>query len=79
MEKTKRKKVVSSKIELTKPKVDKRSLSLQRYHTSVNQMADKIEKFVLELSADNLLSVKMALMQTVSRVERRIKKNMGRG
>ena len=74
------KKLVSSIIEITKPLtkengkaiVDARSLSLQQYHTDVNEMGKKMEKFALTLS-DNLLSVKMALMQTVQAVERRLR------
>ena len=55
-----------------KATVDARSLSLQQYHTDVNEMGKKMEKFALTLS-DNLLSVKMALMQTVQAVERRLR------
>ena len=70
--------VVSSKIEITKstekPAVDGRSLSLQQYHSEVNEMGKKIEKFALSLG-DNLLSIKMALMQAVRTVERKMKEN----
>jgi hypothetical protein len=70
------KKLVSSIIEITKPevKVDARSLSLQAYHTDVKEMGKKVEKFALSLS-DNLLSVKMALMQGVQSVEKKIQEN----
>jgi len=75
------KEVVSSIIEITKPKtdtqpkVDARSLSLQQYHTAVEEMGKKITKFALSLCEDNLLSVKMALMQSVQSVERKIREN----
>jgi len=78
--------VVISKIEITKPTskangkatVDARSLSLQQYHTDVNKMAKEMEKFALTLS-DNLLSIKMALMQTVQAVERKMQENRKSG
>ena len=80
------KKVVSSIIEITKPPskangkatVDARSLSLQQYHTDVNKMAKEMEKFALTLS-DNLLSIKMALMQAVQAVERKLRENREEG
>ena len=72
-------KVVSSIIEITpstkkeaKPTVDGRSLSLQQYHTEVGEMAEKIVKFALALT-ENRLSVKMALMQSVQRVEKKMR------
>jgi len=88
---TKQKKVVISKIEITKNnnlleevkgktepservEVDARSLSLQKYHSNVNEIGKKIVKFACSLS-DNLLSVKMALMQAVGEVEKKIKEN----
>ena len=61
-----------------KATVDARSLSLQQYHTDVNKMAKEMEKFALTLS-DNLLSVKMALMQTVQAIERRLRENREEG
>ena len=71
-------KVVSSIIEHTKMNgkatVDARSLSLQQYHTDINKMAKEMEKFALTLS-DNLLSIKMALMQAVQAIERRLREN----
>ena len=76
------KKVVSSIIELTKGNgkatVDARSLSLQQYHTDVNEIGKKIEKFALTLS-NNLLSIKMALMQAVQGVERKLRENKEKG
>jgi hypothetical protein len=73
------KKVVSSKIEITKstakPSVDGRSVSLQQYHSEVAEVGKKICKFAMSLSPDNLLSVKMALMQAVQEVERKIQEN----
>ena len=72
------KKVVSSIIEITpSPKkevasVDGRSLSLQQYHSEVGKMAEGIVKFALSLS-ENMLSVKMALMQSVQRVEKKMR------
>jgi len=76
------KKLVSSIIEITKTPskvngkatVDARSLSLQQYHTDVHKMAKEMERFALTLS-DNLLSVKMALMQSVQAIERRLREN----
>ena len=75
------KKVVSSIIEITKvtknngkPSMDARSLSLQQYHTGVNEMGKKVEVFALSLS-NNLLSIKMALMQAVESVERKMREN----
>jgi len=76
------KKLVSSIIEITKPSakmngkatVDARSLSLQQYHTDINKMGREMERFALTLS-DNLLSIKMALMQSVQAIERRLKEN----
>ena len=76
------KKVVISKIEITKstksdakPNVDGRSLSLQQYHSEVAEVGKKICKFAIALSPDNLLSVKMALMQAVQEVERKVQEN----
>jgi hypothetical protein len=57
-----------------KATVDARSLSLQQYHTDINKMAKEMEKFALTLS-DNLLSIKMALMQSVQAIERRLREN----
>ena len=54
---------------------DGRSLSLQKYHSNVEDMAKKIEKFALGLSPDNLLSVKMAVMGAVRNVEEKIRAN----
>ena len=84
--KTKKKvKLVSSIIEITKPTkengkatVDARSMSLQQYHSAVGEMGKKITKFAIELSPDNLLSVKMALMQGVQSVEKKIQENKER-
>jgi len=78
------KKVVSSKIEITTPptestekrvatKVDGRSLSLREYHLSIDKMGKEIERFALSLCKENLLSVKMALMQAVRGVEDRMR------
>jgi hypothetical protein len=61
-----------------KATVDARSLSLQQYHTDVNEIGKKIEKFALTLS-DNLLSIKMALMQAVQGVERKLRENKEKG
>lgn len=61
------KKLVSSKVEITK--VNGRSLSLIQYHTQVGEMGKKIKNFAVGLSKDNLLSVKMALMDAVRSVE----------
>jgi|26BtaG_2_1085354.scaffolds.fasta_scaffold02508_11 hypothetical protein len=74
----KHKKVVSSKVEITKPtklSVGKntRGLSLHRYHTQVGEMGKKIKKFAVGLSPENLLSVKMALMEAVRDVEEMIR------
>jgi len=83
------KKVVSSIIKITKspttpaadPVVkekvvaDARSLSLQKYHTNVKGMSREIVKFAKGLSPDNLLSVKMALMEAVREVERVMREN----
>ena len=81
------KKVVISKIEITKSTpppikpvveekatVDARSLSLQQYHTDVHTIGREITKFALSKS-ENLLSVKMALMQAVREVERKLREN----
>ena len=81
--KKKVKEVVSSIIEITKPAkstatVDARSVSLQQYHSNVGEMGKKITKFAIELSPDNLLSVKMALMQGVQSVEKKIQENKER-
>jgi hypothetical protein len=80
------KKVVISKIEITKstkveakPNVDGRSLSLQQYHSDINEVGKKITKFAISLSTGNLLSVKMALMQAVQEVERKIQENKKEG
>ena len=69
---TKSKKVVSSKIEITKK--TGRSASLMKYHTSVNDMGDEIAKFACSKS-DNLLSTKMALMKAVQIVEAKLRAN----
>ena len=74
------KKVVSSIIEITKkeekPTVDGRSLSLQQYHSEVAVLSGNIVKYALSLSK-NMLSVKMALMQSVQSVEKKMKENRG--
>jgi hypothetical protein len=82
-----KKKVVSSKIEITKPTpqpvhvgetekamVDRRSLSIQQYHTNINTIGGKIIVYAMTLS-DNLLSIKMALMQAVREMERKMREN----
>lgn len=58
---------------------DGRSLSLQKYHSNVEEMGKKIEEFAVGLSPDNLLSVKMAMMGAVRRVEKTIKGNREEG
>lgn len=66
---------VSSNIELTEQKAEGRSLSLQKYRSQIRGMARKVERFVLELEPDNLLSAKMVLMGAVKLVEKRLKEN----
>ena len=58
-----------------KENADGRSLSLQKYHSNVEDMARKVEKFAMGLSPDNLLSVKMATMGAVRKIEERMKAN----
>lgn len=58
--------------------VDARSLSLQQYHTDVGKMGGEIMKYAVGLS-DNLLSVKMALMQAVREVEKKLQMNRREG
>jgi len=53
-----------------------RSLSLHQYHLDVGEMGKKIVKYSISLSPDNLLSVKMALMQAVQSVEKKLKENV---
>ena len=74
-------------VEVTAPKlreengkvvVDARSLSLQQYHTDVGKMGGEIMKYAVGLS-DNLLSVKMALMQAVREVEKKLQMNRREG
>lgn len=78
------KKLVSSKIEITTPltsnkpiqeiaRVDAKSLSMQQYHSSIKDASKKIVVFSTELFKENLLSVKMALMEAVREVERRMR------
>jgi len=62
----KEKKVVSSKVERTK---DSRSISLQKYHSQVSKMGRSIQDYAVGLCRENLLSVKMALMEAVRGVE----------
>lgn len=73
------KKLVSSIIEITTPapiaQVETRSLSLHQYHMDVKEMGRKIVKYGIELSPENLLSVKMALMNAVREVEKKMQEN----
>ena len=67
--------MVSSKIEITKPSKDKgkeKGLGLIQYRLSISDMSKKIKVFAIKLSP-NLLSVKMALMDTVREVEKMMK------
>ena len=63
------KKVVSSKIEHTT-----KSTAMKHYYKQVEKLADKIEREVVKYS-DNLLSLKIALMEVVKRVEDRLREN----
>ena len=83
MKKKKGRDVVSSKVEITKspptkptkPVKEGRALSLRQYHQEVESMGKKIENFAMGLCVDNLLSVKMALMNAVRLVEERMRSN----
>ena len=66
--------VVSSKVEITKSKTG-RSDSLKEYHANIKVMADEIVRYAVSLSPENLLSVKMAVMEAMRLVERRMKDN----
>ena len=66
---------VSSKIEITRKRADGRSVSLKKYHSEISEMAKKIEAFAVKLEGENLLSVKMALMEAVRIVEEKLKMN----
>ena len=71
--------LVSSIIEITAPTSpavkETRSLSLHQYHMDVKEMGKKITSYAIGLSKENLLSVKMALMNAVRDVEEKIKEN----
>ena len=71
--------LVSSIIEITTPttseKKETRSLSLHQYHMDVKEMGKKITGYAIGLCKENLLSVKMALMNAVRDVEEKIQKN----
>lgn len=56
-------------------KKDTRAESLKKYHADIREMGEKVEKFVTSLGVENLLSIKMGLMEAVRLVEERIKKN----
>ena len=63
------KKVVSSIIEHTT-----KSTAMKRYYKGVAELSDRIEREVCGYT-DNLLSLKIALMEVVKRVEERLKEN----
>ena len=70
MVKKKTKASVSSKIEHTEAtSKDVQKASLKDYRRSISEMGADIKKFAVKLCPDNLLSVKMALMNAVRDVE----------
>lgn len=74
-------KSVISKIEITKNTKnktmekgkEKRSISLKKYHSKVDEIGDKLVKDVLSLCPNNLLTCKMAMMDAVRKLEDKIK------
>ena len=71
------KELVSSKIEITKNtgERERKGDSLREYHANVRSMGKKIVEFALDLSPNNLLTVKMAIMGAMREVERRMREN----
>lgn len=70
-------KLVSSNIEITKStsKKDGQSRSLKEYHANIRRMSRDIVKFAISLEPENLLSVKMAIMDAMREVEKKMKGN----
>jgi len=60
-----KKKAVSSKIEIT---------GWKQYRLNLKELEEKVYKAVIPLS-DNLLSLKIALMNVVRRIEERMREN----
>ena len=78
------KKVVSSNIEITTTptvqeptRVDARSLSMSQYHSTIKEASKKIVDFSVKLFDNNLLSVKMAMMEAVRSLEKKMRENKG--
>jgi len=65
------KKVVSSKIEITAPTLLSKSKSdgIMKYRNGVRVIGEKILAYALELCPENLLTVKIGLMEAVREVE----------
>ena len=72
---SKQKDAVSSKIEHTKLKGEG-TTGLIQYRHSIKDMAKDIKKYALTLN-DNLLSVKIALMEVVREVEEMMRERKG--
>ena len=78
---------ISSKIEIT-PSIEKvikkkkvklkqkgRSNSLRAYRSNIKEVSKLIFKYAIKLNPDNLLSVKMSVMEAMRLVERKMKDN----